>query len=1028
MGIAKLTPRTALAWSIVSLVGATVAVSAPSAQAGFGVSKWEAGTCKVTSCVDKSAHPQEEFYTQAAGHPNFGITDFAFNTVNGEGKEPEGSARDVRVDLPPGLSVDPEAVEQCTEVELDASKCPAGSEVGEDEATGTMEVLGLPVTKTEHFPVYDMVRKPGEPARFGVEILVEVAGMQLVNVRSYLEGGISWHHEPETSESSGVATGDYHEFFEIKELPKAPKLVESKLIFWGKPHEHNAAAPNKTFLTMPSTCDGPQVTTLHVDSYEAPGQFLVYKNPTPVGATGCGSLAFEPSLALNPASKQPDVPAGMGALLDLPQFTEAPDRTSSPDLQSAEVALPAGMTLNPAAAHGLEACTDAEIGLGSDEPIGCPAGSKLGSLTVDAPGIPNGSLTGSVYLGTQESMEPESGREYRIFLAAEAPQYGVGVRLEGQVKANRETGRLTARIENGPQVPFEDFALQLNGGPRAPLANPLTCGTAKAEASLTPYTGEPPTVALGSFVLDSNGAGGPCPSPPPFALVQSATPSSTQAGAYTAFTFDLTRTDGQQYLAKLRTVLPPGLLGAISAVPLCGEPQAAQGTCSAASEIGIATVTVGAGSEPYPFTGKVYLTGPYEGAPYGLSIPVSAQAGPFDLGTVVTRAAIGVEPYTARVTATSALPTIVGGVPLRLKTLSVAVTRPNFMFNPTSCSPLASETTLTSTFAATQGLASPFQVNGCGSLPFSPKLKAATNAKTSSRVDGASFEVDIAQGARQADLHEVLMTLPKQLPARLSTLRKACPAAMFETGPPPGTCLSTAKVGEVTVSTPVLPGKLSGPIYMVSHGGEAFPDVDMIVKGDGVEVVLVGHTHISSAGVTTSNFESLPDVPISSVAVSLPVGPLSLLSAHGALCGGRALLAPTTLVSQSGKTITQKTKIVVAGCPVRITGHRVAGTHATLTVQTPGAGSVTVGGSKLQRLAGGRITVGGGPQLRGLRARHLSRARKFKLRVSLTPAAVAALQRLGKLKVRVRVRFTPRSGGGASVAFVTAVFRAPPRR
>jgi len=1001
-----------------SIALATLGPAAPSARAAFGVEKWEAGTCKESSCNIEGKDPSAEFYTQAAGHPNFGITNFSFNYKEVgllvKAKEPEGKVKSVRVDLPPGLAVDPEAVEQCPEALITKLECPAASQVGEDEAIGTAELtLGAKTTVTESFPVFDVQRQPGEPARFGVEVksstlaLAEsVTGHKLQSV-IYLDGGISWYDEGPTSENSGVPSGDYHEYFKIENIAQEPEIVKSKLIFWGAPHEQNSAAANNTFLTMPSSanaCAQPQTTWLHVASYAEPNNFIAdptetrLENGTPLTATGCDTLAFSPTLSLKPETSQSDQPDGATVDLHIPQSTSEPSKPNSPDVQTAEVTLPEGMTLNPSAAHGLEACTNGEIAIGHNTPIGCPAASKIGTVTIDAPGIPNGALNGGVYVGTQESQEPESGKEYRIFLAAEAPTYGVGVRLEGHVYAKEASGQLRAVFADNPQVPFEDVILKFNGGPRAPLANPLSCGPATPSAGITPYSGQPPKAATSSGFTVGSGGSAPCASPLPFSLTQSTVDSTPKAGALTSFTLNLARSDGQQYLAKVRTVLPAGLLGAIPSVPLCGAAQAAAGTCALASKIGKATVTAGSGSEPYGFSGSVFLTGAYEGAPYGLSIVVPAVAGPFNLGNVVTRAAIGVEQYTSRVVVTAAsIPQTKGGVPLRLRTLSVTVNRPNFLFNPTNCSPLASESGLTSAFSATQALSTPFQVTECSKLPFKPSLSVYSGAKTS-RLNGASIEVKITQGKNEANLREVQLQLPKRLPSRATTLRKACAAATFEAGPAPGGCTDASRVGSATVTTPVLPGTLTGPAYLVSHGGEAFPDLDLILRGDGLQVVLVGHTHISATGITTSTFETLPDVPISSAVVDLPVGPQSVLSANGSLCNS-PLTAPATLVAQSGAKLTQQTTIAVRNCPFAIVSHRTSGKQVILKVRVPAAGRVTVSGRDLRVLR-----------------RRVGKASTVRLVVRLTRAGVRSLHAHKRLRIRLRAGFAPRAGHHLSAA------------
>jgi hypothetical protein len=978
-------------WLPALLSAATVAVVVPAAAEAFAVTKWEAGTCKESSCTD--AGPTSAFYTQAAGHPAVGLTDFEFKYKT-EGfvktwKTPEGHVKDVRVDLPPGLAVNPEAAtEFCSEAELnsDEKECPAASKVGIDQATGTAEVaLGLKETVPEEFPVYDMERKPGQPARFGVEVnstLLKTVGLQ---GHVYLEGGISWHHEAETSENSGVATGDYHEYFVIPDIPEQPEIIESRLIF-------NGVVDGRSFLTLPSTCSSEPITTLHVDSYEDPGNYLVKENKTPVAATGCDTLAFNPSLSLTPETSQSDQPDGITADLHVPQTVTEPSNPNSPDVQSAEVTLPEGMTLNPAAAKGLEGCSPAQF-----EADACPAASNVGSFAVNAPGIPNGSLTGGVYIAVPVGKAPESGEEFRIYLYGDATQYNVGIHLEGRVSVNVGTGRLTTTFPNAPQVPFEDLALHFNGGPRAPLANPLACGAVAPAASITPEGGEPAKAAsVTGFTVDAN-AHGACASPLPFSLTQSLAPvSPAAAGAYDPATFSLTRADGQQYLSSIATTLPAGLVGAIPSVPLCGEAQANAGTCPATSDIGTVTVAAGAGSEPYSFTGHAYLTGPYNGAPYGLSIVVPAVAGPYDLGEVITRATLSVGVYNGRVTVSATLPSIVSGVPLRLQSVDFAVNRPNFLFNPTSCSPLATESVLTSTAGASQSLSSPFQVGDCGALPFKPSVTATSGAKTS-KLGGASLDVKVSQGAHQSNIRELQVQLPKQLVARFSTIQKSCPAATFEAGPPPGKCTESSMVGTATVTTPVLPGQLTGKDYFVSHAAESFPDLELVLHDGAVTIVLVGHTHIAKSSITTSTFESLPDVPISSVAVNLPVGPTSALSANGALCHVN-LLAPTTIIAQNGAKITQNTKIAVTGCPIEVIAHKRRGKRLVLTIWAPEAGRVRVSGRGIK----------------GVSAR-TKKAGELKLSVPLRAGGLAALRGHGK-KLKLRVGFTPKSGHNASAA------------
>jgi hypothetical protein len=993
-------------WLAAVLAWAATGAVAPAAQAAFGVEakNFEAGTCEVESCTYASVEKNHgEAYTQAAGHPPFGITGFK---LNASGEDPEGTLKRARVDIPSGLAANPQALEKCPIAEFEKGDCGVnhpGSRVGTNKLTAYVEALGL--TIKNEAPVYDLEQPAGLPLDFGIE----VSSPPLLDEHIFLEGHVSWNT-------------DYHEYFEINNITKEievevlpPVKVKTRVAVLKSELIFNGRAGKGDFLTLPSECSSTTTSYLEVESWE--GQVSKTSTHTPVGVEGCGKVPFAPLAEVHPETAQSDEPDGVSTEVKVPQDS-SPEAINTADIDDAHLVLPEGLTLNPAAASGLVACTEAQAGLAeaqpgvrSTAPVTCPAGSKVGSLTIETD-LPPGSLTGNIYLASPHG-GAITGPPYTIYMDAESP-YGVSVRLAGAVEPDLSTGRLGVTFSHNPQLPFSDLIAEFDGGALAPLANPLSCAVQQTQALFTTYASVTGT-ALSSTPFASSG----CPTPLPFALSQSTTRTSPDAGAYTSFTFNLARADGQQYLSQVQTTLPPGLVGAIPSVPLCGEPQANTGTCPSASEIGTVAVSAGAGPTPYALTGRAFLTGPYDGAPYGLSIAVPAVAGgppatpTFDLGTVVVRAQVGVDQYTGRVIVSGAVPTIVQGIPLRLRSIAVTVNRPNFLFNPSSCGALATESTLTGftpgvSGTATQNISTPFQVGECGKLPFTPKLTASAGAKTS-KVNGASLQVTLTQGAGtqpaglgQANIREVLTALPKQLPSRLTTLAKACPAATFEVADPPGACSPQARVGEATASTPVLPGKLTGPAYLVSHGGEAFPDLDVILRGDGVTVVLVGHTHISSAGITTTNFETLPDVPVSSFTLDLPVGPHSALTANGNICTAKNLTMPTTIVAQSGAKLTQQTKIAVSGCPVEILRHRVSKGRLLLTVWTPSAGRLTVRSADLSPLTrrlrtGGRRTI----------AIPLARAARARSRV---------LHRRKRLRIAVRARFVPNSGHNVSTA------------
>ncbi len=437
-------------------------------------------------------------------------------------------------------------------------------------------------------------------------------------------------------------------------------------------------------------------------------------------------------------------------------------------------------------------------------------------------------------------------------------------------------------------------------------------------ASIAPWSGNAPVESTSTFDITSGPDNTPCANPRPFQPGFEAGTTSVQAGGYTPLTMTMDRPDADQPLAKLSIVFPPGISAGLEGVKLCGEPQAAEGKCGAESQIGTLTASAGLGGNPYPVeTGKVYITGPYEGDPFGVVIVVPAIAGPFNLGTEVVRAKIDVDPTDAHLTVVSdAFPTILDGIPLELQRVNVTINRPGFVFNPTSCEPMKVTGELESTEGAKADVATPFQVTNCAALKFKPEFKVSTSAKTS-RVDGATLKVDLtlpnAPQGTQANVAKVKVSLPKQLPSPLKTLQKACTEKVFAENP--SNCPVSSRVGEAHVSTPVLEGGLSGPAYFVSHGGAKYPELIMVLTGeDGVTVQVHGETFISKTGITSATFNTVPDVPFSGFELTLPQREYPAITANGNLCKG-TLIMPTEFVGQNGVKITQNTKIAVTGCP-----------------------------------------------------------------------------------------------------------------
>jgi hypothetical protein len=472
-------------------------------------------------------------------------------------------------------------------------------------------------------------------------------------------------------------------------------------------------------------------------------------------------------------------------------------------------------------------------------------------------------------------------------------------------------------FENTPEVPFSDLKLHVFGGPRASVATPSHCGSYSSEASFIPWSSEEAAHSTTSFGITSGVGDTSCPAGPlSFAPAFQAGSVSSQAGAFTPFTLEIGRRDGDQALGELTVHLPPGVAALLSSVTPCSEPAAREERCGSESLIGRTTAYAGLGSEPITLGGEAYLTGPYKGAPFGVEVVTPAVAGPFNLGNVTVRSAVFVDPHTAAATiASDSLPTMVRGIPAQLKQINVIVDRQGFTFNPTYCGSLKIEGTVGGAEGAVYPVSSPFQATNCANLPFTPKLTATTTGHAS-KADGTSLTVKVTSSLGQANIAKTVLVLPSRLPARLTTIQKACLAATFEANP--ASCPEGSVIGSAIARTPVLKSALVGPAYLVSHGNAAWPDVEFILQGEGIKLILDGQTAIKK-GVTTSSFNSVPDAPVESFEAILPQGPHSALTAnvpekdHYSLCG-QSLVVPTTLTGQNGKVIEQKTKVAIQGC------------------------------------------------------------------------------------------------------------------
>lgn len=878
---------------------------------------------------------------QAASHPFELTTTLAFAVAGRERPLPQnrdrespiaaGAAKDLQITLPPGVVGNPQAVPRCSQqafLEAEGIDCPLDTQVG------TVKPFFYGTFGSNVFPVYDIVPAPGEPAELGFSVGVGRVPLFL-HVR---ENG----------------RGEYALAASLTDIPEAGPLQGVILTLWGVPaassHDREregtlgggeghtgkscapalvtngsgvkeltgcpSGAPATPFLTLPSGCADTWLgVEVEDDTWEQPGLALERFPVVPLLAeslAGCEALWFSPTLTLAPESTQAGATSGYTVDVHVPQ-DESPTGLATPELRRAQVTLPAGVELSASVANGLEACSASQFEAGSTAPAQCPVGSRIGSLKVDTPMF-SSPLEGPLYVGTPQcspcdGADAQDGRLLRLL--AQVRGSGVTVKLEGSASIDQATGQLTASFDQLPELPFEDLELELEGGERAPLVNASTCGTVQSASSrLTPYSSEQPAEPSSeAFEL------GGC-SAPRFDPTFLAGTTDNEAGASGPLTVTLSRTDADEDLQGLSVKLAPGLLGLLSTVVPCPVAQAQEERCGPASQLGTASVGAGPGADPTFLSGSVYLTGPYEGAPYGLSVVVPAIAGPFDLGTLTVAARVSLDPSTAALTISSdPLLQSLDGIPLELKTIELDIDRPGFVLNPTDCRTLAIEGTASSVGGRTATLSSRFQAADCASLKFAPKLTALAHGHTS-KAQGVHLHVRIRSAAGRANVSQLKLDLPASLVPRLSTLQHACVEAVFQASP--SGCPEASAVGTATILTPLLRQPLDGSVYVVSRGGAAPPEVAVVLKGEGLTVEVLGETSVKG-GVAAAIFRSLPDVPFSELDLLLDAGPHSLLStdlppaADGSLCG-RRLAMPTEITGQNGAVVKQTTTIAISGC------------------------------------------------------------------------------------------------------------------
>jgi hypothetical protein len=831
--------------------------------------------------------------TQAGAHPDFTT---AFQIASEKGN-PYAFTRDVQFDLPPGLIGNPQALPHCTVQQLgtafEESECPQDSQVGVTEIT-----LGgnTPGTLTE--PIFNMATPGGNVvARLGFYAAIYPT---IVNVR--------------------VNPIDYGLTATIEGAAATVALLGARTTLWGIPaaesHDlqritpeeasHNTAPPGGRksglpevpFMTNPTSCSTQRQITVTATSYQLPGVASSETIPFPQ-ITGCGKLAFHPKFTLTATNPEAAAPSGLDVELQVPQ-DEAANSLATSTLKSASVTLPEGLTINPAAGDGLAACSAQQARFEEPGESHCPDAAKLGSVEIDVPALEH-VLHGSIYQRT-----PEPGHLFRLWVISD--ELGVHLKLPAEIEADHGSGRLRtlfdgiAALGGNPQVPFSHFKLHFDGGPRAPLSTPNACGGYQTHYSFAPWSGRLAVAGDTPMQIASGcGKGG-------FSPKLSAGMLNPGGGRFSAFTMDLTRQDGEANPSVLEVTLPQGLLAKLAGVPLCPEASAPDASCPPGSQLGTVATAAGTGASPLwiPQPGKsptaVYLAGPYKGAPYSAIVRVPAQAGPFDFGTVVTRAALYVDPETAQATVRSdPLPQILEGVPVAYRDIRVDVDRPEFTLNPTDCSAKSVDARIISAGGAKATASSPFQAINCAKLPYSPKLALSFKGGTK-RTGHPAVKAVLTQKPHQANTSSATVILPSSEFIEQSHIGNPCTLVQFKAE----NCPKKALLGHATAITPLLDKPLKGPVWFRSNAGaRELPDIVADLKGP-IEVTLVGYVDsVNHKGSEISRirtrFAKVPDAAVTKFTMNLFGGKRGLLVNSTDICK-TSRRVETHLLAQNGRS------------------------------------------------------------------------------------------------------------------------------
>ena len=843
--------------------------------------------------------------TQAGGHPDLHVE---FSLTNHNQEEAEGvppsacrceDARDATTRFPAGIIGNPNNVPRCTQVDFNRNEdCSPDTQVG----VAHPGIFGNPGQYFESStPLYNLETHPGQAGLLGFFLpLSSTPAYIVLSARTGGDFGLTAtvkgieHLIPADGfvlDLWGVPAESSHDSERCTEIN----------IFFG---ECTATGPSnaelKPFVSNPTTCDGVLSSSLEVLYYSGRVTFQEASWPA---STGCDQLTYNPSLFAQPTTRETDSPSGLDVDLRVPQL-QSPRAPSPSETRATTVTLPEGMAINPNAADGKTSCSDNQARFGTEEEADCPELAKVGTLSLTSTALP-GPLPGAIYLG-----EPKPGNRYRLFLTANG--FATHVKLAGSVETNPQTGQLVVSFQDLPQSPFSDFNLHFFGSERGLLTTPPKCGTYPVTSEFTPWDAALSTqTSTQFFTLDSGPNGTRCPaSNRPFNPGFEAGVTDATSGAHSPFLVHLTRPDGDQTLAALSVSTPPGFSATLSGVPYCpnsalaaaaqlsysGLSEIANPSCPAASQIGTAMAGAGAGNHPLYLPGRVYLAGPYKGAPISLAVITPAVSGPYDLGDVVVRAAIHVDPTTAQITADSdPLPQILQGIPLQLRSILINLDRKNFTLNPTNCDPFSVKSEVFGDQGAVATPGANFQVASCRRLPFGPKLDLKLSGATR-RAGSPSLRASLSAKPGEANISSTVVTLPPSEQIANAHIKDPCTRVQFAADAcPPGSVIGFARA-----ETPLLEKPLEGPVYLRSapENKSGLPDVVAALNGQ-IDIVLDGKIKTVKKRLRTTF--PVPDAPVSKFTLTLDGGSRGLLENNENLCASPRVVT-VTMAGQNGKS------------------------------------------------------------------------------------------------------------------------------